>query len=190
MVRRIAVRALRAALPPETFDRLRRRFGRSHPARMGKKVRYAGREGLAVFPLGEGAEMHVFWKVVAGIGSGPAFSIFVGEWELLRIDCFGPGAGHFHVAVPRDWAAREDRIWMIETDRTAQIDRALFEMTRNLRYYQERHPDRRVRMAALDPGRVAAAAGEAAGIAKGFLRTVPEIGDPAYEGPERVAAAG
>jgi hypothetical protein len=112
------------------------------------------RRDLVVHRIGPGVELEVFWKVLR-VGRGPALSLFIHDVELLRLDCFGPGAGHIHVAWGEPHGAGEDRLYLAEGSVEAQIDRCLFELQRNLSYYQQRCKDERVRNTEIDRERLA-----------------------------------
>lgn len=129
------------------------------------------RHDLQVVPMGDDARLDVYWKDL-DIGTGPAVSLVVRGEELLRIDCFGPDDGHMHAAFFMP-AGGEGRLYFPENTREEQIDRAVFEITRNLRYYLDRAVDPKVRETRLDPERVDAAAQEARRIMTGFLENVP-----------------
>src|SRR6266852_5590791 len=40
--------------------------------------------------------LKVYWKVLP-IGKGPAISLYIFEFQILRFDCFGATDGHFHL---------------------------------------------------------------------------------------------
>src|SRR5262245_14455686 len=40
--------------------------------------------------------LKVYWKILP-IGKGPAVSLYVFEFQILRFDCFGARDGHFHL---------------------------------------------------------------------------------------------
>jgi hypothetical protein len=100
------------------------------------------------FKVDDKVTLKVFWKNIE-IGCGPAVCLFVCEKEVLKFDCFGPGKGHFHITTVHPWKLnnkrRETRIYMMEQDITAQIERSVFELDKNLHYYLQRHPDPRIR---------------------------------------------
>jgi len=100
------------------------------------------------FPIHDGAMLAVFWKNLPH-GRGPAISLYVYQYEILRFDCFGGTEGHYHVetGLPQP---RVGRIEFPEQDMQAQIDRAHFELLNNTIMWQSFHPDCRVRALKID----------------------------------------
>lgn len=139
------------------------KIGANHPSR----------HDLQAVPLGGDAHLNVYWKQL-DIGHGPAVSVVVHEEEILRVDCFGPDDGHMHAAFFMPGSG-ENRLYFPENTREAQIERAVFEITTNLRYYLDRAVDPRIRAVELDSDRVADAAEEARRIMMGYLQGVPSL---------------
>jgi hypothetical protein len=87
-----------------------------------------------------------YWKDVEA-GKGPAVIVWFDYRKIVKFDCFGKGRGHYHVALPA--LARKpvefDRIFLPEETIEAQIERAVFELRRNLRYYLANCPYRSAR---------------------------------------------
>lgn len=117
----------------------------------------------------------VYWKVLA-IGRGPSVVLEVHGREVLRFDCFGPRAGHYHVASADDGRSWRRRVYLGEPSREAQVDRACHELATGAAGFLERGRASGVRAPRLDPTALARAAAEAASTMHHFLRTVPEIG--------------
>jgi hypothetical protein len=106
------------------------------------------RNDTECFKVDDKVKFKVFWKNIA-IGVGPAVCLFIYNKEVLKFDCFGPNKGHFHITTVHPWKLnnkrRETRIFMMEQDIAAQIERSIFELDKNLHYYLQRHPDPRIR---------------------------------------------
>lgn len=123
------------------------------------RANYGTRRDLRRIPVGDAVRIEVFWKDLS-IGRGPAASVFLLDGEILRFDCFGPGDGHVHAAFFLAGKA-ESRLYMPETTVAAQFERAMFEIERNLGYYQARLADSRLRRLAIDPEALGRASQEA-----------------------------
>lgn len=134
------------------------------------RANHPSRHDLQAIPIGENARLDVFWKHL-DIGLGPAFSVVINDEEILRVDCFGPDDGHMHVAffMPEKGT---NRLYFPENTRSEQIDRGLFEINRNLRYYLDRMVDPDIRAFEPDAERLASATMEAREILKAFLDRV------------------
>ena len=131
-------------------------------------------------PVCEGVYVQVYWKRLK-LGKGPALSLFMLDEEILRIDCFGKGAGHMHVAffLPHEG---ENRLWMHESTIADQIERARFELYRNHRYYQCRIPNPNIRAIKLDREKMKAVSEQAYEIMRGFAEGLSaEEVDHGYE---------
>ena len=120
--------------------------------------------------------LKVYWKDLP-IGKGPAVSLYVFEFQILRFDCFGARDGHFHLLLGWPSPASEDRIWLPEPNATAQVERTVFELAKNVTYYLQRHNDERVRSLHLEPASWSAACTQARDKMLHFLRNVPELAD-------------
>jgi len=120
--------------------------------------------------------LKVYWKILP-IGKGPAISLYAFEFQILRFDCFGAKDGHFHLLLGWPSPASEDRIWLPEPNATAQVERTMFELTKNVTYYLERHNDERVRRLQLESEAWSTACTRAREKMLYFLCTVPELAD-------------
>jgi hypothetical protein len=156
---------------------------KAHDTSLSYEERFPHRNDVRRFDLGGGVELAVFWKVLP-IGRGPAFSLHVGRAEPLKVDCFGLPEGHYHMEAPTPDGTKDDRIRLPEPTRRAQVERAIFEIERNGRYFLERSRFPEARKATPDPARVAAACAEAREVALRFLDTIPEL---AEAGPRAAA---
>ena len=65
--------------------------------------------------------------------------------QVLRFDCFGYPGGHAHIYLITPNRKCESRLFLPEKTIEAQIERALFEMSKNLDYWMQRHYDPSVR---------------------------------------------
>lgn len=153
MTSRRVIRFFRRLLPYPLFLMI---FGyRDNPVAL-EKIR---RDRLSI-DLGGQASLQLYWKVLK-TGRGPAVFLQVNGYEVVRFDCFGASDGHYHVRT-MEWRRRAvQRLEMPEKTREDQIERALFEVEHNARWYLDRHPLSRVRNTKIDPRRLAAAVAEA-----------------------------
>jgi hypothetical protein len=121
--------------------------------------------------------IEVFWKVLP-VGKGPALSLFVMGDEVLKFDCFGPGDGHYHIAMPFAWKCQQCRLYFPEATVCAQIDRTMFELTRNLGYYLQRNYRPEARRLQIDAAKLQIACAQAKSRMLQFLNEVPELQSP------------
>lgn len=128
-------------------------------------------------PLGDEAYVQVYWKQLK-FGKGPACSLFILGEEILRIDCFGNGAGHFHAAffLP---GKGENRFWMRESTVAEQVERAHFELYRNYRYYQCRVPNPEVRAYHIEPELMKEVSQQAFEIMSSYVDVTDQLDDEA-----------
>jgi len=138
------------------------------------------RKDVLRYEIQPGAHLDVFWKVLK-IGRGPAVSLYVHGEEVLKIDCFGEGKGHYHVN-ERQWKRKlprvVQRIYLPEPTVEAQIDRAVFELHHNALVYLQQNDDPRISRFVLDPERLRDATGRMKAAMLEHNRKVPqESGD-------------
>lgn len=136
---------------------------------------YPARRDVASIPVQPEVELRVCWKQLE-IGHGPAASLFVLGDEVLRFDCFGAGRGHYHAELVQPERAT-GRIYFPERSVEEQIERSLFELTRNLAYYLQRNPRRDVRRFCVDPAALEQACAEARRRMLAYLETVDALRD-------------
>lgn len=148
------VRALR-----ERFDAHRerlRRYRATEPARSTQP----NVGDLAVMAIPGGLRLEVYW-LGPPAGPGPSASVYAGDDEVMRLDCFGGGRGHMHLNMkqarlaPGGGAAR---LAFGPGDVEDDIDRAAFELRTNLGYALKLNRRARVRAMAPHPKDLAAAA--------------------------------
>ena len=151
-------------LPAGLVYRLWHRNSRRHPRYLREDLR--DRRNI---PVQEGAQLYISWADVAGIGQGPAASLYVYDEEVLRLDCFGGSEGHMHLnpeqskLIMRHGSAR---IYFEPGPREAHISRAAFELSRNVQAGLLTNKLSRVRDYAFDPDRLSSAASEMSDIMK------------------------
>jgi len=119
-------------------------FQRRRPAETHADCRHE----LVQFRVGEQAHLDVYWKDVRA-GKGPSLILNILGEEVLRFDFFG-GRGHYHAIVLEFQPKSESRLFLPELTVEEQIDRAIFELNRNLDWYLQRHPLAKIRKIKLD----------------------------------------
>jgi hypothetical protein len=119
-------------------------------------------------------DLEVYWKVLS-VGKGPGLSLYASGFQILKFDCFGATDGHFHLFLGWPAPASDDRIWLPEPNATAQVDRTIFELKKNVTYYLQRHADERVRHLRLESDAWSKACTRARDKMLHFLSTVPEL---------------
>lgn len=112
----------------------------------------AARRDVVQFDLASNAYLEVYWKIF-GVGQGPAVILYIEGEEVLKFDCYGK-AGHYHIQLLESTAPSRLALHMKETDVAEQIDRAIFELDRNLAWYLERHPLKSVRKTKIERSRL------------------------------------
>ena len=110
---------------------------------------FSARMDLKRFQVSEDFYIDVFWKELP-IGVGPALSVYLFGYEVLKFDCFGKDKGHFHVKSMVPEKNTDSRIFFYEESREAQIEHTLYELLHNLTYYQIRSPQKGVRDLTID----------------------------------------
>ena len=113
------------------------------------------RRDVEVVDVGSGVEFVVYWKVLE-VGIGPAIVVQTADVELMKFDCFGGTAGHFHIA-----PAYDTRLAFVEDTVDEQITRTGLELRRNLGRYLAADPRRSINRISLDPRRLDTAADRA-----------------------------
>lgn len=119
----------------------------------------------------------VYWKVLE-LGRGPAVILYIFDIAVLKFDCFGKDKGHYHVDMYKLGGlngVREKRVFLHEDTALKQIDRAVFELRTNLRFYLQHNPDVRIRNIEIDRKRFESALARVRLNMIKFLETVPEL---------------
>jgi len=116
-----------------------------------------------VITIQEGVSLDVFW-VNRELGPGPGASLYVLGDEVLRLDCFGTHGlgGHYHIN-PRQtelYSVKSARLFFPTGSHEEHIDRAAFELERNLPAILAMNRDSRIRQIEVDRVRLAQVAEE------------------------------
>lgn len=133
------------------------------------------RNDLKIIPIDDNSHIEVFWKTLK-YGKGPAISVYIKKEEILRVDCSGSITGHLHAAffLP---TKGEVRLLLSEKTCSQQIERAEFEICKNLVYYKSRVANAKVRNAKLNQEKIETAARIASNKMREFQNTIPELRD-------------
>jgi len=123
-----------------------------------------------------GLVIDVFWKALQS-GKGPALSVFVDDEEFAKFDCFGPGKGHYHLALSVPATVRQQRIRFSEDRVAEQISRTIFEVENNLGYYLERAANPVGRTLVLQQDRLLEVLPQLETRMRRYLQEVPELLD-------------
>jgi hypothetical protein len=116
------------------------------------------RQGWTTHALGPDIDLVTFWldQRIGSGGTGVCIALFCHGYEVLRFDCFGRG-GHYHLTPLTLWRVKRRRLDFLADTVEGQIDEALFQIRRNLDFYLEINPRRRVRKIRVDdPARLRA----------------------------------
>ena len=111
-----------------------------------------------VITIQEGVSLEVFW-VNRQLGPGPGASLYVLGDEVLRLDCFGTQGlgGHYHIN-PRQtelYSMESARLFFPSGSHEDHIERAAFELERNLPAVLAMNRDARIRRIELNSVRLA-----------------------------------
>lgn len=105
----------------------------------------------------DGIDLDVFW-VNRELGPGPGASLYVLGDEVLRIDCFGDYGlgGHYHINPSQTtlYATETARLFFPAGSHAEHIERAGFELARNLPAMLAMNRDARIRGIELDGARL------------------------------------
>jgi GT2 family glycosyltransferase len=86
--------------------------------------RSSGRSGTASVRVSGDVRVDVYRREISE-GRGPAASVFAGGREVLRLECFGDGKGHWHPAPERTPRWETGRVFFEERTVDGQIARTL-----------------------------------------------------------------
>ena len=168
-------------LPRRTASALLRRWLESatgHYGRLGRLDQdFPARRDLLRIPVQKDLVIDVFWKSVK-TGKGPALSLFVCGEEFAKFDCFGPGNGHYHLALFAPAGVRHHEIQFAERMVAEQIERTIFEVAENLGYYLERAANPAIRKFEFQRETLLSALARAERRMREFLLEVPELREP------------
>ena len=101
---------------------------------------YQERYQVEKFPIQDDVYVEAYWRDDRA-GKGPAASVYVHGEEVLRLDCFDGDQGHFHVNI----ATEPARWYYPPAPASEHIERAMFDLTRNLQFCTRRSTDEAVR---------------------------------------------
>jgi hypothetical protein len=113
-----------------------------------------------IIPISENAFVKVYW-VNEEFGPGPSASVYVENDEVMRLDAFGGRRGHMHFnthqarQLPKGGVAR---VYFVEGDIFAHIDRSAFELKVNLAYALKTNRDPSIRRFRVDPQKLSVVA--------------------------------
>ena len=96
--------------------------------------------------------MEVYW-VSPPVGPGPGASIYIIDDEVMRFDCFGSDAGHYHFNIRQSKFlpnGEKTRIFFPDGTVEDQIENATVQLRRNLDYGRGLNTDPRIRAVKID----------------------------------------
>tara|TARA_R110002049_G_scaffold277522_1_gene456044 strand:- start:71 stop:574 length:504 start_codon:yes stop_codon:yes gene_type:complete len=96
-----------------------------------KKRANSVRKNIETFMIQPRIEVDVYTKDLAR-GQGPAISIYIDEYEILKFDCFGPDLGHYHVSLGNNLNTFSERFALPAVSRAKQLEWVCFELQKNL----------------------------------------------------------
>jgi hypothetical protein len=169
-------RRIRDCIPPQFRTRAVRRWLATHllpeellyplwrhrTARMPRSALPTASD-LHVIEIQADVRLEIYW-VSRQLGPGPGACLFVLGDEILRLDCFGTAGlgGHYHIN-PRQVelaSAEPARIFFPPSSHEEHIERAAFELARNLPAALAMNREARIRRFEVDDARVAEASRE------------------------------
>jgi hypothetical protein len=130
------------------------------PPEMQRRAASVGVGPSTILPLSENAFVEVYW-VNEEFGPGPSASVYVENDEVMRLDAFGGRRGHMHFntlqarQLPKGGVAR---MYFVEGDIFAHIDRSAFELQVNLAYALKTNRDPSIRRFRVDPQKLSVVA--------------------------------
>lgn len=101
------------------------------------------------FKVQDHVYFQTYWKEY-GAGKGPAVLLYLFGIETIKFDLYGKDKGHFHVNPNNPEPDDACLLWLPEDTAAVQVDRAIFEFRRNVRFYLRRNVDERIRSLELD----------------------------------------
>ncbi len=171
-----AIKGRAFALLPDPVYYWLRRYRKPRPPRSAKPTV----KNLRTLTIDEHVRLEVYW-LDSPQGTGPAASLYVGDEELLRLDCFGGTTGHMHLNLgqtARTPNASSARFYFPAGTVEDHIQRAAFEVKANTAYCQRVHRDPGVRELEIDVDRLSAAADD---MSATMLRLLAERPAPAQQ---------
>ncbi len=116
------------------------------------------RKNLVCHRIQRNACVHVFRKDIDDLGAGPGAALYIDDKEVLRLDCFGEGRGHYHVHLDEIEPGKVERIFFAEKSVEDQIARTALELSANLPGHLATSRDPNIREFKIDAARFATAA--------------------------------
>ncbi|MTJ54230.1 hypothetical protein FJR38_17025 [Anabaena sp. UHCC 0253] len=111
------------------------------------------RKDVVDFEIGDNVGLEVYWKVL-NVAEGPSVIFHALGYEILRFDTYINGQWHCHIQLIECQPKCKERLFLPETTVEEQIERAIFELEKNLYYWLQRHPDRQIRLLKIDQTRL------------------------------------
>ena len=130
------------------------------PSKMQRRAASVGVGPSTLLPISENAFVEVYW-VNEEFGPGPSASVYVQDNEVMRFDAFGGRRGHMHFNMhqARQWPeGGVARIYFVEGDIFAHVDRSAFELKVNLGYALKTNRDPSIRRFRVDPQKLSVVA--------------------------------
>lgn len=111
------------------------------------------RKDVINFEIEENIGLRVYWKTLE-VAKGPSLIFYAYDYQILRFDTYINGQGHYHLQLIECQPQCKDRLLMPEKTVEGQIERAIFEIEKNLYYWLQRHPDQQIRTLKVNPTRL------------------------------------
>ncbi|MGB3509301.1 MAG: hypothetical protein WBA93_08675 [Microcoleaceae cyanobacterium] len=131
------------------------------------------RNDVVDFEIAENVGLEVYWKIVK-VAEGPSVIFHALGYEILRFDTYIGGQAHCHIQLIECQQKSKSRLFLPEKTVEEQIERAIFELEKNLYYWLQRHPDRQIRMLKIDQTRLKIATEKARGKMLEFAEKIKE----------------
>jgi hypothetical protein len=112
------------------------------------------RYDLTKYPIQENVWIEVYWRDDPA-GRGPCASLYVGDLELLRYDCFAGDQGHLHVDIHKMGG---QRLYYPPGPVRQHIDRTAFEVSKNVPFALRFNHDPAIQQLRIDPEKLLAVA--------------------------------
>ncbi len=97
------------------------------------------RKDLYKINLHDNSYLLVFHKTY-NEGFGPAFSLYIGNKEFMKFDCYGENKGHYHI-----YNKNSQLIYFNEKTCEEQIDKSIDELLNNVNTYIKLSSDKKIK---------------------------------------------
>ncbi|MCP2730932.1 hypothetical protein [Limnofasciculus baicalensis] len=129
-------------------------FSYMYACRLKKQHLYKSRKdqirnNVVDFEIAENVGLEVYWKTLK-VAEGPSLIFHALGYEILRFDTNIGEQAHCHIQLIECQPKCKERLFLPEKTVEEQIERAIFELEKNLDYWLQRHPDRQVRLLKID----------------------------------------